>query len=296
VNRNTPKGPSLESDREEYDSQIAHTIWELEQSVRRGHVTAETRRVLIEAHASQMEIIEERAGLNEKDRSHLLLQSRVSPGILLLADENGSTEDLKPCARFFQRAGFNVLVTTLAWRDRERPAYSPTFWQTCLDESANRFDMLEIYSNRMTILGCGLSAALMVHLAQEKKVQALIALFPNLHSDVSFRDRFKMALSRWMPRRRPEPPAWNIQRRLATDLARQRAKSLQVPTLLVVEDLHDKSELGRSAATADRLFARRADAVKRVPSAQASPRLLPELVLDSLVDFARKNQGVSEPR
>ena len=288
MNRNNPKGSALDSDREQYDSQIAHTIWDLEQSVRKGRVTAETRRVLIEAHASQLEIIEERASIGEKDRSFLLLQDRVSPGILLLAGEASGTEDLKPVARFFHRAGFNVLATTLAWRDQERPAYTPTFWQTCLDESSNRFDMLHVYSDRMTVGGCGLSASIMLHLAEDKKIDSLIALFPNLHSDVSFRERFKMMLKRWLPRGHKEPAAWNMQRRMVTDLARTKAKNLDVPTLLVVEDLHDKTELGRSAATAERLFSRRADEVKLVPSAQASPRLLPQLKLEKLVCFARR--------
>ena len=287
MNRNNPKGSSQE-DREAYDSQIAHTIWELEQTVRKGRVTAETRRVLIEAHSSQMELIEERAGIGEKDRSFLLLQNRVSPGILILAGEGEGTEDLKPVARFFHRAGFNVLVTTLAWRDHTRPAYSPTFWQTCLDESSNRLDMLAVYSNRMTVMGCGLSASIMLHLVQDNKVNSLIALFPTLHADVSFRERFRLALQRWLPRTRKDPPPWNMQRRMATDLARNKAKNLEVPTLLVVEDLHDKTELGRSASMADRLFSRRADEVKRVPSAQSSPRLLPQLMLEKLVEFARK--------
>jgi hypothetical protein len=289
VVRNNPEGTLLASEREEYDSQIAHTIWELEQSVRKGRVSAETRRVLIEAHASQLEIIEERAGIADSHRSHLLLQNRIAPGILMLAGESGGTEEMRQLARFFHRAGFNVLVTTLAWREHDRPGYSPTFWQTCLDEASNRFDMLSVYSNRVTVLGCGLSAALMVHLARQKQLQALIALFPTLHAEVSFRERFRLLLNRWIPRRAKTPPEWTSQRRMAADLARQRAKGLEVPTMLVVEDLHDKSEQGRSAATAERLFSRRADEVKRVPTAQASPRLLPQLILEKLVAFARNS-------
>jgi hypothetical protein len=250
-------------------------------------VSAETRRVLIEAHASQLEIIEERAGIDESHRSFLLLQNRIAPGILMLAGENGSTEEMRPVARFFHRAGFNVLVTTLAWRDHDRPGYSPTFWQTCLDEAANRFEMLRVYSNRITILGWGLSAALMVHMTRKEQVHSLIALFPTLHADVSFRERFKLLLRKWIPRKATTPPSWTSQRRLAVDLARQRAKGLEIPTMLVVEDLHDKTEQGRSAATAERLFSRRADEVKRVPTAQASPRLLPQLILEKLVAFAR---------
>lgn len=287
VNRLNPEGNLLASEREEYDSQIAHTIWELEQSVRKGRVSAETRRVLIEAHASQLETIEKRAGIAEGNRSVLLLQNRVSPGVLMLAAEGSGTEELRPVARFFHRAGFNVLATSLAWREPHRPGYSPTFWQTCLDESANRFDMLQVYSNHVAVLGWGLSTSLMVHLAHDKKVQSLIALFPTLHADVTFRERFKLMLRRWLPRARREPVAWTTQRRMATDLARQRARHLDVPTMLVVEDLHDRSEQGRSAATAERLFSRRADEVKRVPSAQSSPRLLPQLVLEKLVDFVR---------
>ena len=290
MNRTNPEGTPLEADREEYDSQIAHTIWELEHSVRQGRVSAETRRVLIEAHADQLEIIEKRAGIAENNRSVLLLQNSISPGILLLAGEAAGTEDLRPIARFFHRAGFNVLCTTLAWRDRERPAYSPTYWQTCLDESLNRFDMLQVYSNNVTVLGCGLSAALMMHLAAEKKVHSLIALFPTLHADVSFRERFKHTLRKWFPRGRKDPPGWNMQRRMTADLARERAKKLEIPILLVVEDLHDKSELGRSAATAEQLFSSRSDSVKRVPSAQASPRLLPQLVLEHLVGFVRQTR------
>lgn len=287
--RNNSEGTLLASEREEYDSQIAHTIWELEQSVRKGRVSAETRRVLIEAHASQLEIIETRAGLDESHRSSLLLQDRVAPGVLMLASESGSTEEMRPVARFFHRAGFNVLVTTLAWRELDRPGYSPTFWQTCLDEAENRFDMLQVYSNRMTVLGCGLSAALMVHLVRDKQVQSLIAMFPTLHADVSFRERFKLLLRKWIPRTAKTPAAWTSQRRMAADLARQRAKGLEVPSMLVVEDLHGKTEQGRSAATAERLFSRRADEIKRVPTAQSSPRLLPQLILEKMVNFVRSN-------
>lgn len=290
MNRTNPEGIPLESNREEYDSQIAHTIWELEQSVRRGRVSEETRRVLIEAHADQLAIIEKRAGITDNNRSLLLLQNRVSPGILLLAGEEAGTDELRPVARFFHRAGFNVLCTTLAWRDHERPGYSPTYWQTCLDETANRFDMLQVYSNQVTVLGCGLSVALMVHLAANKKIHSLIALFPTLHADVPFRERLRFALRKLIPGGRKNPPGWNLQRRMAADGARNRAKKVNVPILLVVEDLHDKSELGRSAAMAEQLFAGRSDSVKRVPSAQASPRLLPQLVLEHLVGFARRSR------
>ena len=245
--------------------------------------------MLIEAHASQLETVEKRAGINENNRSLLLLQNRVSPEIMLLAGEGAGTDELRPIARFFHRAGFNVLCTTLAWRDYERPGYSPTFWQTCLDESSNRFDMLQVYSNHVTVLGCGLSAALMVHLANDKKIHRMIALFPALHADVSFRERFQFALRRWIPSTRKDPPKWNMQRRMAADLARGRAKKMKIPILLIVEDLHDKSELGRSAATAEQLFAGRSDIVKRVPSAQASPRLLPQLILEKLVESSRLN-------
>ena len=93
---------------QEYDSQIAHTIWELERTVKHGRASDATRRALIEAHASQLQLLEERYGVPSDSRSFLLLQKRIAPGLLMLPAEGVGCEGLRSAGRFFNRAGLSV--------------------------------------------------------------------------------------------------------------------------------------------------------------------------------------------
>jgi hypothetical protein len=190
--------------------------------------------------------------------------------------------------RFFHRAGFSVLGTSLAYRELERAGYAPQYWQTCLDESLQRYDMLSHCATHMLVLGVGLGATIGLHVALERKVAGLIALFPKLHADLALRERVRIALRRILPRR-DGPAAWPVQRRFAADAGREAATKLGVPMFVVVESKTANREEARSARTAQRLLARRAEDLREVPGVQASPAQLPELVLEEIARFARRH-------
>lgn len=274
------------SDRE-YDSAVAHTIWELERSVKRGRVSDATRRILVEAHAQQLQTIEERAGVGPDERSFVMLQPNIATAILMLPSEGRGCGELKSVGRFFHRAGFSVLATSLAYREVNRAGYSPQYWQTCLDESLQRYDMLNHYASRMLVLGVGLSATIALHVAVERKVAGVIALFPKLHADIALRERLRIALDRFLPRRQG-PAAWAVQRRFAADAGRQAAAKVDLPMFVVVDADTLNREESRSVRTAKRLLARRAEDLREVPTVQASPEQLPELVLEDIARFARR--------
>jgi len=277
----------LSASEREYDSQVAHTIWELERSVKRGRVSDATRRVLVEAHTQQLQMIEERAGVAPEERSFLLLQPNIAAGILMLPSEGHGCGELRSMGRFFHRAGFSVLGTPLAYRELDRAGYAPQYWQTCLDESLQRYDMLSHYASRMFVLGVGLGATIALHVALERKVAGLVALFPKLHADLALRERVRIALKRILPRREG-PAAWPVQRRFAADAGRDAAAKLDVPMFMVVEAKTSNREEAQSARTAKRLLARRAEDLREVPGVQASPAQLPELVLEEIARFGRR--------
>lgn len=277
----------MQSPEHEYDSQIAHTIWELERSVKRGRVSDATRRVLVEAHAQQLQMIEDRAGVAPDDRSFLLLQTHIAPGVLILPAEGSGCAAIRSVGRYLHRAGFSVLGSSLAYRQLSRPGYSPQYWQTCLDECEQRYDMLKHYASRIAILSVGLGTTLALHVVTTRNVSAAVALFPTLHADLMLRDRLKLALRRFRMFRK-QPASWAIQRRVATEGARQLAGTLSIPLFVVAEESAATHEAARSARVAKRLLARRAEEVHEVPAVQASPEQLPDAVLEEVVRFLRR--------
>jgi hypothetical protein len=72
-----PAEESPQAPRPAYDFEVAHTIWELERTVRRGRVTDATRLSLVNAHMQQLRMVEGRVGIAEASRSFALLQDRI---------------------------------------------------------------------------------------------------------------------------------------------------------------------------------------------------------------------------
>jgi dienelactone hydrolase len=284
----TPTEDSPRESAQEYDSQVAHTIWELERRVRRGRTSDATRRALLSAHVDQMRMIEERAGVPEVGRSFALLQNRVAPGALLIPREGEACEHLEPLGRALQRRGFNVLASSLSYRVLGQPTRSPQYWQTCLDEAENRYDMLNHYASRLSIVGVGLGAAIALHLATRKRVHAIVAMFPTLDASIGLNERLRALMRRVFPRLLASPPGWEMQRRMAADDARSKAPRLTVPILAVAEDRRD-GEAGRSARAARKLEARQVAQVELVPRGRSAvPSELPETTIDNVVEFLRR--------
>lgn len=272
-----------------YDSQIAHTIWELERAVKKGRVSEATRRVLLESHVHQLQMIEERVGVPPEQRSFLLLQKRPGPGILLLPGESESCDSLRSVARYFHRAGLNVLCSSLSYRILDVSGQSPTFWQTCIDEARNRYDMLCHCSNRLSILGVGMSAAVALELASSVRFQSMLALFPVFHADVALSERLKNVARKVFPAWVKSRPDWSSQREMLTSVARRKARKSSLPLYVVAEERKDRTEAGRSARFSESLTANAAK-VRLVPATQAtSPSKLPEAVLEELTKFVRQN-------
>ncbi len=272
----------------EYDSQVAHTIWELERRVRRGRTSDATRRALLSAHIDQLRMIEERLGLPEAGRSFALLQSRVAPAALLLPAENEACEHLVPLAEHLHRRGFNVLVSSLSYRRLGQPPHSPQYWQTCLDEAENRYEMLNHYASRLSVVGVGLGAVMALHLASKKRVHAIVALYPTLEVPVGLNDRLRALVRRVFPRWMSNPPGWSMQRRMAAEGARSKLQQLNVPVLAVAEDRRDGDE-GRVTRAAQKLGASDVAQVELVPRGRgAVAGDLPENTLDTLVAFLRR--------
>ncbi|MFQ5601329.1 MAG: hypothetical protein ACE5G2_12360 [Candidatus Krumholzibacteriia bacterium] len=286
MSRTRLEGSPLIADRE-YDPQVAHTIWELERAVKRGRASEATRRALVKAHVDQLRMIEERAAVPEQERSFLFLQPRVVPGILMIPGEGEGCAGLHHLGERFHRRGFAVLASSLSYRVLGQPGRSPFYWQTCLDETEGRYDMLQHYASRIAVLGVGFGATMALHLATSRRVSSVLALFPTLHASLGLRERFEAVLRRLMPRQKT-PPGWSMQRRMATENAREKADRLGTRILVIAEERHDRSEAGRSVRVAQRLLASRAAELRLVPPTQPDSRLeLPPELLEELITFAR---------
>jgi len=278
--------PPLAS-RPEYEPQVSHTIWELERKVRRGRTSDATRRALVRAHVEQLRQIEERLGVPEEGRSFALLQERAAPAVLMLAGEGQTCENLRPLGARFHARGWNVLASSLAYRQFDRPGVTPNYWQTCLDEAENRYDILEHCTSQIAVLGVGLGAALALHLAARKRVHAVVALFPILDTRLGLGEQLRAVLRRLMRSRHTTPVSWSMQRRMAARLAQEKVAA--TPVVVVSEDRRDRSDTGRSLHAARALAARKPVHLILLPSGHsASPDSLPDDIVHRVLEQLTK--------
>lgn len=284
------QGPTEESSQgqgSEYDPAVAHTIWELERATRRGRASEATRRALVRAHAEQLRMTEERLGVEESERSFLLLQDRVAPAVLMLAGENEGCRGLQDLAGRLHRAGFGVLATTLAYRDSDN-SMGPKFWQTCLDEAENRYDMLNHYAARISIIGVGLGAAIAMHLVSRKRIRAIVALFPVLDAHLGTGQSLRRAFRSLLPRRFWKPLAWPVQRRLATDGARRVMNQFTSPLLVIADERGGRGDTGRTLRVVRHLADRGVAKLHQVPQETGSPDSLSQAEIDLLLEFLKQ--------
>jgi pimeloyl-ACP methyl ester carboxylesterase len=276
----TPAPPKPEPP---YDSQIAHTIWELERSMRRGRPSEASRRALLSAHVEHLRMLEERLGVAVESRSQVLLQGRIAPGALLIPGEREGCERLRNLAEHLYAGGFTVLASSLAYRSFDRPGVAPTYWQTCLDEAENRYDMLDHYASRVAVVGVGLGAAVALHLAARKRVHAVAALFPVFDAAQGWGERLRAFLRRALPRAAKVPAGWSVQRRMA---ARQAQGKVAVPLVVVAEERSDRSDAGRSLRAVRALMGHKPLQLLLIPEGSpATPEALPAEILAQLVGF-----------
>ena len=271
-----------------YDYEVAHTIWELERTVRRGRVSDDTRLALLNAHVQQLRMVEGRLGVAEAGRSFALLQDRIAPSVLLLPGEEQGCENLRSFANSLHRAGFSVLASSLAYRGLGQPGQSPSYWQTCLDEAENRYDMLNHYASRIAVVGVGLGAAIAMHLATRRRVNAVIALFPVLDAALGTGDRIRVALRNLMPRVFKKPTGWNMQRRLATDGVRKAMGQVTAPVLALAEDGASGRDGNRTLRLLQRLGEGSTLTLQQVPAGATSPDTLSSAAVDKLVTFLKQ--------
>lgn len=271
-----------------YDYEVAHTIWELERAVRRGRVSDATRLALLNAHLQQLRMVEARLGVAEAARSFVLLQERIAPSVLLLPNEEQGCENLRSFATTLHREGFAVLASSLSYRALGRSGQSPYYWQTCLDEAENRYDMLNHYAARIAVVGVGLGAAIALHLATRRRVSAVLALFPILDATLAGGDRVRVALRSLLPRLFAKPPGWAVQRRLATAEVRKVMGQFGAPALAVVEERATRGDGSRTLRLLQRLAETGTVSLVRVPPGATSPDTLPAATMDKLVTFLKQ--------
>jgi dienelactone hydrolase len=235
-----------------------------------------------------MRLIEVRAGVEEAGRSFVLLQERVAPGVLLLPAEG---QDCGPVRRLAERLfdrGFTVLASSLAYRTLDLPGISPIYWQTCLDEAENRYDMLQHYTSRVGIVGVGLGAAMALHVATTKHVHNVVALFPTFDARVGIGEKVRGLLRRVLTRRKKTPAGWPAQRSMAAENGRQAVAKHAIPLLVIAEDRRDRSDAGRSVRVARRLAAQIGAPIHLLPAGEVeSPDGLPRESVEKLVNFLR---------
>lgn len=281
-------GAALTGERE-YDTQLSHAIWELERAVRRGGASESLRRTLVETHFQHIRHMEEIAQVPRHQRTLLQLQSRPGDTLLLLPGEGTGADELQALAETFFKRGWAVMATNLAFRVLDTPGHSPTYWQTCADEAATRYDVLEHYSTRTAVLGVGLAALVALHLATMRRVSDVVALFPTLDGDPTWVERLRGSIRKLLRREDSMPRTWPEQRRLAARVARTTAEMISVPLYVLTEDRSDRSERGRAARAAQRLVQRAATKVRVLrPNEAASVRDLPPAVVDDILTFLRR--------
>jgi hypothetical protein len=284
-----PDGAPLTVERE-YDTQLSHAIWELERAVRRGGASEAMRRTLVETHFQHIRYMEEIAEVPRHQRTMLQLQPRPGDTLLLLPGEGAGADELFGLADHFYRRGWAVMATNLAFRVLDVPGRSPIYWQTCVDEAANRYDVLAHYSTRIAVVGVGMAAVVALQLATMRRVSEIVALFPALDGDESWMARLRASIGKLLRREEHLPRTWPEQRRLAARSARATAASVGVPLYVVTEDRSDRSERGRAAQAAQKLVHRAATKVRALrPNEASSVRDLSPSILDEILNFLRRH-------
>jgi dienelactone hydrolase len=235
-----------------------------------------------------MRLIEERAGVDEEGRSFALLQGRVAPGVLLLPGEMQDCRVVRRLAERFYERGNTVLASSLAYRTLDLPGLSPVYWQTCLDEAENRYDMLQHYASRVGIVGAGLGATMALHVATTKRVNNVVALMPTFDARVGIGERMRALLRRVVPRRRKPPAGWSTQRSVAAENAREAAAKHAIPLLVIAEERRDRSDVGRSVRVAQRLASQSGGPIHLFPPGTVeSPDELPDELVEKVMTFLR---------
>lgn len=286
--RQPAKGTHLTVERE-YDSQLAHTIWELERAVKRGPADETLRRSLVEAHAQHLRHMEDFAEVPRHQRSVLYLQPHPTDSVLLLPNELTGVDDVQPLADLLHRRGLSVLATNLAFRTIDQPGHSPQFWQTVADEAQNRYDMLAHFATNISIVGVGLGAVVALHTASTRRVAGVVALFPTLGSEPTWLDKLRASVRRLILRDQSTPRGWSHQRQEAAQAGRDLTATSSVPLYLLVDGREDRSEAGRAARVAKKLVNRAATQVRSLrPGEAASVRDLPPAVQDEILAFLRR--------
>jgi len=256
--------------------------------VRRGRVSDATRLSLVNAHVQQLRMVEARLGVAEASRSFALLQDRIAPSILLIPGEEQGCENLRSFAMSLYRAGFSVLASSLAYRNLDQPGQSPTYWQTCLDESENRYDMLNHFAARIAVVGVGLGAAIAIHLAARRRVSAVIAFVPVLEATLGAGDRIRVALRNLLPRFFKKPTGWSMQRRLATAGVRKTMGQFGAPVLALVDDDAGDRDAGRTLRLLQQLATGGTVSLLQVPAGATSPDTLPAATVDKVITFLKQ--------
>ena len=277
---------SAQPPRPEYDNEVAHTIWELERGVRRGYGGEATRLALLKAHVEHMRLFETRIDIPEAGRSFLRLQDRSAPSVLVLAGESQDCSGLQTLGSRLHRAGFGVLASSLAYRSLDRPGLSPFYWQTCLDEAENRYDMLNHYATRIAVIGFGLGAAIALHLATRKRVNAVVGVFPILDAKLGATDQLRTMMRNLAPRLFKTPPKWTMQRRLATAGVQKATSQFGAPILVLVEERSQKGDAGRSLRFVKQLTERGGAQLQTVPAGAADA--LPDATIDTMLAFLKQ--------
>ncbi len=281
-----PAEESSQPRRPEYDNEVAHTIWELERGVRRGYGGEATRLALLQAHVEQMRLLEARLDIPEAGRSFLLLQDKSAPSVLMLPGEGQNCAGLHALGSRLHRAGFGVLASSLAYRSLERPGLSPFYWQTCLDEAENRYDMLNHYATRIAVVGVGLGAAIALHLATRKRLNAVVTLFPVLDARLGATDRLRTMMRNVAPRLFKSPPQWTMQRRLATEGVHKATSQFGAPILVLTEEHNQQGDAGRSLRFIKQLTERGGAQLQVVPAGVTEA--LPDAAIDTLLAFLKQ--------
>jgi esterase/lipase len=272
----------------EYDVQLSHTIWELERAVRRGAASEGLRRSLIEAHGQQLRYMEDIAQVPRHQRSLLLLQPRPSEAVLLLPAEGNGADQVQPLAEQLHKRGYTVLATNLSMRTLDQAGRSPNYWQTCLDEAENRYDMLVHWSTRIAVIGVGFAAILAFHLAATRRPNGVLGFFPTFDEESTWQ-RLTAKLRRWVLRDTRPRTGWAHQRVLATRSGRETLGKVSVPMFVLAEDRNDRSPAGRSALAARKLGQRSGTTVRVLrPGESAGVRDLSPALLDEVLGFLRQ--------
>jgi len=230
---------------------------------------------------------EERLGLEEAEQSFLLLQDRPAPAVLILAGEGEGCRRLRELGSALHAAGFGVLATSLAYRT-SGSTEGPRFWQTCLDEAENRYDMLNHYASRISILGVGLGAAMALHVASRKRVSSIAALFPVLDAHLGTGQTLRRALRSLLPRRFWKPLTWPVQRRLATEGVRKAMSQFTSPLLVVADEKRGRNDSGRTLRFVQHLVDRGVVRLHVVSQDDPGPDTLSKADVDTLIQFLRQ--------